>query len=200
MCSYDIFYKEINILQKNLVKAIIENMKEKNLMTSEIEEFFSEEVMKKMLRMRRTSSNNNASKKATSLSNENKQDISNHLEFIKTKYNDTPPHPSCLNAAEHMISLMKNDSSLSQWNAMLQATSLVNSETNELIFPKLEEEQQPHVIVKTSKPKKVTEIEEEIEPLSKKSTTHLFDEPSLEEIVVSTGKKVPQKKRSRTKR
>jgi hypothetical protein len=97
-----------------------------------------------------------------------------------------------------MIALMKHDSSLSQWNAMLQATSLVNSETNELIFPKLEEEQQPHVIVKPSKPKKVTEIEEEKPSSSNK--IYLFDEPSLEEIVVSKGSKVPQKKRSRTKR
>jgi hypothetical protein len=194
MCSYDVFYKEVIILQNNFVKAIMENMKEKNLMTPEIEEFFSEEIMHKMLHIKKTNTSNTVS----SLSNEDQQKISYNLEFIKTKYNDTPPHPSCLNAAEHMIALMKHDSSLSQWNAMLQATSLVNSETNELIFPKLEEEQQPHVIVKPSKPKKVTEIEEEKPSSSNK--IYLFDEPSLEEIVVSKGSKVPQKKRSRTKR
>ena len=136
MAAFDAFHKEFVAFQKSFVQDIQKKMTEQNLMTEEIQEFFTRDVLSNLILAKKSR------KKATDKPNKEKtargKMVSDTIAYIKQMYSEHSPSPQgVMAAAQHMITMMKNDPTMEKNDAMLRATTMVNEKKETIVFPEI---------------------------------------------------------------
>ena len=206
MAAFDAFHNEFVAFQKSFVKDIQKKMTEQNLMTEEIEEFFTRDVLSNLILAKKP-----RKKKAADKPNKEKtargQLVSDTIAYIKLAYSEHSPSPQCVMAAsQHMITMMKNDPTMEKNDAMLRATTMVNDKKETIIFPEitLDATEAPPTEqaeeVETNQPVEQVEEVEPVEEETKQPGEQVEEVEPVEEEPTQPETKVVEKKVKKSKK
>lgn len=199
MAAFDAFHKEFVAFQKSFVQDIQKKMTEQNLMTDEIQEFFTRDVLSNLILAKKSR------KKAVDNPNKEKtargKMVSETIAYIKQMYSEHSPSPQgVMAAAQHMITMMKNDPTMEKNDAMLRATTMVNEKKDTIIFPEitLDAIETPPSEEKPAQPVDDQVEAEPVEEEPAQPVDQVEEEPAqLEETEGVVEKKVKKSKKSK---
>ena len=140
--SLVLFQKEIYKFQNEYIKEIIDNLETKELMTTELTEFFKneldrldtsvkEEIKKTKKQMKKSKKDPSEKKEKTP----RQVLLGENMSYVRTMYKDTGVvQTNVMTCAQYMTTKMTNDQTLPKYDALLEAIKEVNEKRGETVF------------------------------------------------------------------
>ena len=145
MVSIVLFQKEIFKFQIDYLKEIMSKIDHKNLMTTNLMDFFEQEMLELNISVKEDIKKCKKSMKTKKSSSEKKDKtprqvlLTENMKYVRNKYQDTGVvQTNVMTCGQYMTTKMTNDSNLSTYDALIESIKMVNEKKGEIIFEEIE--------------------------------------------------------------